>query len=141
MNSFVKYFDSNSKYIHLLVHDKEILNKYNAVWDIINNLFKKGFDSKPMYNDKYIKAKTSLSNVNLYGNKIPRENERYTFLSGILLDPVVDVEKKSHRLIFLEKCKYAVKNKKIISTINEELNINRSDDQSDNDKSNKYDED
>ena len=30
MNEQVKYFDGNYKYINLLVHDKEILKKYNG---------------------------------------------------------------------------------------------------------------
>ena len=50
----------------------------NSLWDKVNNLFKKEFNSEPVYNDKYIKAKISLYNVNFYGNKMPRETERYT---------------------------------------------------------------
>ena len=48
------------------------------MWDKISNLLKKEFDSKPVYNDKYIKAKI---NVNLYGLNAPRESERYTRFS------------------------------------------------------------
>ena len=43
--------------------------------------------------------------------------------------------------ILLRECNYAVKKKKIINFINEELNIDESDDESDNhksDESNKY---
>ena len=40
MNGYVKYFDSNNKYMKLLVHDKELLKKYNAIWDKISNLLK-----------------------------------------------------------------------------------------------------
>ena len=36
----------------LLVHDKEVLKKYNPVQDKANNLFKKEFDSEPMYNNR-----------------------------------------------------------------------------------------
>ena len=46
MNGYVKYFDSNNKYINLLVHDKELLKKYNEIWDKISNLLKKEFDSR-----------------------------------------------------------------------------------------------
>ena len=31
MNAYVKYFDKNNKCINLLVHDKEILEKYNKI--------------------------------------------------------------------------------------------------------------
>ena len=40
MNGYVKYFDTNNKYMKLLVHDKELLKKYNAIWDKISNLLK-----------------------------------------------------------------------------------------------------
>ena len=84
-----------------------------------------------MYNDKYVKAKISFYNVNYYGHKMPKENERYTFLSAILLDSVIDEEKKYYSKIFLEQCKYAMKKKNII---NEELNLDKSGDESNNDK-------
>ena len=41
--------------------------------------------------------------------------------------------------MFLQECKYALKKKKIINTINEELDLDESDDEPDNDKSNKSD--
>ena len=53
MNGYVKYFDSNNKYLNFLVHDKESLKKYNAIWDKISNVLKKGFDSEPVYDDTY----------------------------------------------------------------------------------------
>ena len=45
-----------------------------------------------MYNDKYIKAKICLYNVNLYFNKIPKENEHYTSSSVLLLDSVISLD-------------------------------------------------
>ena len=33
MNVHVKYFDSNRKYMNLLVHDEELLKKYNEILD------------------------------------------------------------------------------------------------------------
>ena len=63
MNAYVKYFDKNSKYMNILGHDKEILKKY-GIWNKIKSLFKKELDSEPVYNDKYIKIKISLFNMN-----------------------------------------------------------------------------
>ena len=52
-----------------------MLKKYNKKWDKVSNPFKKGFDSEPVYNDKYIKTKTKIYNnrvnTNLQYNKIP----------------------------------------------------------------------
>ena len=49
MNAYVKYFDKNNKCTNPLVNDKEILEKYNEIWDKIKNFFRKEFDSEPVY--------------------------------------------------------------------------------------------
>ena len=51
-------------------------------------------------------------------------------LSVILLDPIfVDSDKEYYSQISLEECKYAIKDRKI-NTINEDLKLNKSDDES-----------
>ena len=62
MNGYVKYFNDN-KCMNLLVHDKELLKKYDKIRDKI-----KGFD------------------------KIRKDDEYFTCLSGISLDAVVTIE-------------------------------------------------
>ena len=54
---------------------------------------------------------------------------------------LVKIDNNYYPQIFLEECKYAVKKKKIRNIINDELNLDESDDASDNDKSNESDED
>ena len=68
-----------------------------------------------MYNGKV--------NTNFHGYKIPEENECYTCFFMILLDSIVKVGKKYYLQILLEECKYAVKKKNIMNTINKELNL------------------
>ena len=113
MNAYVKYFDKNKKYTNILVHNKEILKKCNWIWNKISlfkqNLFKKEFDSKPVYNDKYIKAKISLYNMNFYDNKTAIEAKSYTYFSVILLDSLVNVDKKFYPQVFLKEWNYAQK--------------------------------
>ena len=117
MNGYVKYFNDN-KCMNLLVHDDEVLKKYNKIWDKISNLLKKGINSERVYNDKYIKIKIKIYNyrinTNFQGNKIPKDNECCACLSVVLLDSVVNVDKKYYAQIVLEECKYAVKKKKIM---------------------------
>ena len=89
-----------------------------------------------MYNDKYIKTKIKIYNDRVYTNfqhnKISRDNEYCACLSVILLDSIfVNSNKEYYPQIFLEECKYAVKDRKIINTINEDLKLNESDDESD----------
>ena len=81
-----------------------------------------------MYNNKYIKAKINSYNTDFYGNKTPIEGEHCTCFSVILLDSTVNADKKYHPQIFLKECKFAIKKKKIINTINEELKLDETDD-------------
>ena len=52
----------------------------------------------------------------------------------ILLDSIVNGDKKYHPQILLKECKYAIKKKMIMNTINEELKLDESDDDKYDDK-------
>ena len=50
----------------------------------------------------------------------------------ILLDSsFVNSDKEYYPQMLLEECKYAIKNKEIVNTINEDLELSKSDDESD----------
>ena len=82
-----------------------------------------------------LKLKTNYNNgvhTNFQHNKIPKDNEYCACLSVILLDSTFgNLNKEYCPQIFLEECKYAIKDKKIPNTINENLEISESDDESD----------
>ena len=89
-----------------------------------------------MYNDKYIKTKIKIYNSRVYTNfqhnKIPNDKEYCAFLSVIILDFIfVNLNKDYYPQIVLEECKYAIKDKQILNTINENLELSESDDESD----------
>ena len=62
-----------------------------------------------MCNNKYIKTRLNLYNSNVHGNKPAVENGHYFCLSIILLDSVINLDKKYFSQIFLEECKYTMK--------------------------------
>ena len=64
MIGYVKCFDSN-KTIFFKVTDKKVLKKYAKIWEKVNSLMNKEFDSEPVYadNEKYIETK-----IKLYGD-------------------------------------------------------------------------
>ena len=89
-----------------------------------------------MYNDKYIKTKIKIYNdivyTNFQHNKIPKDNEYCACLSVILLDSIfVNSNKEYYPQIFLEECKYAIKDRKVVNTINKDLELSDSNDESD----------
>ena len=64
--------------------------KYNKIWKKVKSTIEKEFDSDPVYNEKYLKAKIKSYNgkikTNLPKNKIPKEVSQYVCLSVILIE-------------------------------------------------------
>ena len=52
MNAYKRDFDE-TKFMFFLIKNDELLEKYNEIWDKVSKVIKKGFDSNPVYNDKY----------------------------------------------------------------------------------------
>ena len=132
----VKFFDDN-KVMSSKVTDKKVLNKYNKIWEKVEELLNVEFESKPVYgeDDKYIKAKIKSYkdkvNTNFQGKKAPKENLSYKCLS-ITLESIIKANKKYYPQILLDECKYKVKNEKVENLINDDLELTSSDNESDN---------
>ena len=73
MSAYRKDFDE-TKYMFFLIKSDELLEKHNEIWKKIQNSIKKKFDSKPVYNEKYLKTKIKSYNgkikTNFHNNKI-----------------------------------------------------------------------
>ena len=104
----------------LIKHD-ELLEKCSEIQEKVKNSNKKEFDSKPAYNEKYIKAKIKSNNGQIntvsYNNKIPRKGSQFICLLVILINSVFRGSKNHYPQMFLEECKYVVKEKKITKYI------------------------
>ena len=136
MNAYAKYFEKNSKYMNSLIKNEEVLKQYLKIRNKTKSLIKKELNSEPVYNDKYIRTKIKIYNdkifTNSQHNKTPKDNKYCPHLSVILLDSIwVNSNKKYYLQIFLEECKYAIKDRKIINRIKEVLKLNEPDDESD----------
>ena len=85
----------------------------------VNNITKIEFDRKPVYNEKHIKTKKKSYNgkmsTNFHNNRIPKEFNVFNYcicLSVILIYSVCQKCKNCYPQVFLEECKYVVKEKK-----------------------------
>ena len=56
------------------IKDNKLLEKYNETWDKVSKVIKKGFNSDPEYNGKYLKTK-----INSYEEKVNTifHNDKY----------------------------------------------------------------
>ena len=115
MSAYRKDFDE-TKYVSSLIKDDELLEKYNKIQKKVKIIIEKKFDSEPVYNEKYLKAKTNFYNrkinTNFDNNKIPKECSQFICLSVTLIDSVFRTGKNCYPKVFLEKCKNIVKEKK-----------------------------
>ena len=98
MSGYIKYFENGGKNMSFLIKDDEVWEKYDKIWDVIKNKLGIKFHSKPIYEQKYLKAKVrkfdSIIKTNLLGNDTPKENMNYTCIACITIDAVMRMDKK-----------------------------------------------
>ena len=101
MNGYIKYFENGGKNMSFLIKDDEVWEKYEQIWDVIKNKLGIKFHSKPIYEQKYLKAKVrefdGVIKTNFLGNDTPKENMHYTFIACITIDSVMRIDKKTIR--------------------------------------------
>ena len=85
----------------LMVKDKQLFKSYNQIWEKIESLMRKEFDSKPFYgndDNNYIKTKIKTFKdsiiTNFQNKKVPEEKIPYKYLSIIALDSVIKTDNK-----------------------------------------------
>ena len=93
INGYIKYFDNGGKNMSLLIKNSEVWEKYEDIWNVIENKLNINFHSQPVYENKYLKAKVrefiGSIKTNCLGNNIPKENTYYTCIACITLDSVL----------------------------------------------------
>ena len=120
MNGYIKYFENGGKKMSFLIKDNEVLDKYNKIWDVIKNKLGIKFHRKPVYDETYIKANVrefdGKIKTNFLGNDMSKENMHYTCIAWITIDSIMRMDEKSHPQVYLEECKYRVKNYKCLDS-------------------------
>ena len=82
-----------SGYMSFLIKDDEVWEKYENIWDVIKIKLSIKFHSKPVYEQKYLKAKVrefdGVIKTNFLGNDTPKENVHYICIACITIDSVM----------------------------------------------------
>ena len=109
------------------VNNKQTLKNYSKIWEKSENLIRIGFESKPVYGDDN-KQIMLIKRLKIFPiNKMPKEKSPCKFLSIIMLDSVIKVNKKYCPQTFLEECKYLQEKIKTQNYIHEDLEKSESD--------------
>ena len=110
-SAYGKDFDE-TKYMSFLIKDNEMLEKYLEIWDKISKVIKKGFDSEPVYNEKYLKTKIisyeGKINTIFHNDRMSEKSSHCICLSMVLIDSVFKMGKNYYPQVLLKKYKYII---------------------------------
>ena len=126
MTGYVRKCESNTT-MSFKISDKQLLKKYNQIWNRVEKLLKIEFGSEPAYrdNDKYIKTKIKIYAgsiiTNFQSKKMPKEKAPCKCLSIMMLDSVIKAKKKYYPQTLLEECKYEQEKIKMENLIDDDL--------------------
>ena len=101
-----------------LIIGNELLEKCNEIWEKVKNVLKKEFDSESVYNEKYIKTEIKSYNgkntTYFHNNKVRKESSECIYF----LDSVKRKDENYYLpQVFLEECKYVIKEKQFLSIL------------------------
>ena len=113
ISGYIKYFENGGTSISFIVKDDDMLDKYNEIWDKIKEKLNIKFNSMPVYDQTYIKAKVrefdGVIKTNFLGDGVTKENMHYACIACITINSVTRMEKKNYPRVYLEECKYRAK--------------------------------
>ena len=102
----------------LMVKDKQLFKNYNKIWEKIESLMRKKFDSKLFYgndDNKYIKTKIKTFKdsiiTNFHNKKVPEQKIPCKCLSIIVLDFIIKTDNKYYPQTFQKNAYINNKNK------------------------------
>ena len=98
-----------------LIKDEKLLEKCSEIWKKISNVIKNEFDSRPVYNEKYLKSKIKSytgKSTQIFTTIKNQEKILNVFVISVILIDSVYRKNKSHPQVFLGECKYFFKEKK-----------------------------
>ena len=113
MNGYIKYFEDGGKNMSSLIKNSEVWQKYEEIWNAIKNKLGIKFHSEAIYEKKYLKPKVREFkgdiNTNFLDNDLLKENTYYTCIACITSDSIIRINKKNYPQVYLEECKYKIK--------------------------------
>ena len=120
MSGYIKYFENGSESMSFFIKDDEVSDKYSETWDAIKNKLNIKFHIKPVYKQKYLKAKVTefdvLIKTKFWGNNVPKEIMHYTCIAYITIHSVINIDEKNRPQVYLEECKYSAKKHKCLDS-------------------------
>ena len=126
MNGYIKHFDNVGKNMSFVTDEEKVYEKYNEIWEVIRKLLKVRFTVSPVRDDKYLVAKLKtfgkVNRTTFTNDIIPFERHNYNCIPVIDIDSVLKIDyKRAYPQAYLEQCKYKLKKRKTVNSIDDEI--------------------
>ena len=134
MNGYIKYFSDGGKNMLFITDDKDVYDKYGAIWKKIGKLLKLKLSVNAIRDDKYVCCKLKIFGgvvrSTFTDDIVPVEKQCYLCIAAIDIDSVLKVDKKVYPQAYLEQCKHTLKKRKPVDFIDTDIiNDSESDDE------------
>ena len=106
--AYVKIYDGKTKWMYFLIEDDQLLQRYNTIWDKASADTKNEFDSEPVYDKNYLKAKVKSHDdkvTDFCDKKIPNLDSNHTCLAIISFNSALNKDGNYYLQVFLIECK------------------------------------
>ena len=106
--TYVKIYNGQTQWMYFLIEDDDLLKKYNTIWNKVSVDIKNEFDSKTVYNKKYLKTKIKVHGnevADFYNEKIPKLDSNHTCLAVITFNYDLNKGSSYYLKVFLKGCK------------------------------------
>ena len=121
MNRYIKYFSDGNKNMSFISDDRDVYDKYGAIWNKVGKLLKLKFSVNAIRDDKYVCCKLRIFGGVVWStfsdDVVPVEKQCYLCIAAIDVDSVLKVDKKVYPQAYLEQCKYKLKKRKPVDFI------------------------
>lgn len=109
------------KLVKCLLKDNELEAEYNKILDKVSNSTEKGFDSKSVYFEIYLKIEIKSDErkikASFYDNGMFGEGSGSTFSSMLLIALVVEMDKSCYLQVFSTEYIYIVMEKRLVNVL------------------------
>ena len=121
MNGYIKYFSDGGKNMSFISDDKDVYDKYGAIWNKVGKLLTLKFTVNAIRDNKYVCCKLKIFGGVVWStftdDVVHVEKQCYWYIAPIDIDSVLKVDKKVYPQAYLEQCKYKLKKGKPVDFI------------------------
>ena len=111
--AYLKSYDGQTLWMYFFIEDDDLLEKHNTILHKVSVYIKKEFDSRPVYDQNYLKTKIKYHDTEVTdfcNKKIPKLDSNHTCLAIIRLDSALKKMIDIIRKVFLKQYRYIEEN-------------------------------